>query len=151
MRKRIVSLGIVLAFSCMPLAAQTFVLMTGDSGLDITLSSLNVEARSDMGSFTTELSVTFQVRQTQIQSWITVERLQPAEIYLVLELARISRKPPATVIVVYRKYRGRGWGVVARELGIRPGSAEFREWKADADDRDRFVKARRQRNFPGGR
>ena len=128
----------------MPLGAQPLVLITGDSSLDITLRSLNVEASLDVGTFTAELSAGYGVSGAELRRWIAVERLQPAEVYMVLELSKIARRPPATVLAVYRRNPGKGWGVVARELGIRPGSAEFKEWKTDADDRTRKVKTRRQ-------
>jgi hypothetical protein len=144
MRNILLACGLVLGLSCMPLAAQTFVLATGDSSLDITLGSLNVEASTDVGTFTAELSTSYQVPRVQIQSWITVERLQPAEVYMVLELSRIARTTPTVVIASYRKHRGKGWGAVARDLGIRPGSAEWKAWKADADDRTQNVKNRKK-------
>jgi hypothetical protein len=131
--------------TALPLAAQSFSFNTGDASLDVTLSSINVQASGDIGPYTADLSVSFGVPQPQIRTWITVERMQPAEVYLALELGRISHRPPATVIAIYRRNHGRGWGVVARELGIRPGSAEFRELKGSAADKDRKIKGRKHR------
>ena len=144
MKYRLLLAAAVAALSAASLSAQTISFSTGDAGLDVSLSSLDLQARNDDGAFTTELSVSFQVEQPQIQTWITVEKLQPAEVYLVLELAKVSRRPPASVITVYKKNRGKGWGAVARALGIRPGSAEFRALKADADDRDHRARGRKR-------
>ena len=134
-----------LAILAAPLNAQGFFFATGDSSLDVSLNSINVQAEGDSGAYVSELSVSFGVPQPQIRTWMTVERLQPAEVYLVLELGRIAARPPATVIEMHRKYRGKGWGAVARALGIRPGSPEFRALKTSADERDRKLKMRKRR------
>ncbi len=38
----------------------------------------------------------------------------PPEVYLVLELGRLAGKPPATVIEIYKKNKGKGWGLWPR-------------------------------------
>ena len=125
------------AFLCMalaagivfPLAAQV-AFRSGDGELDGVLNSLNIEAVAKVGPFTADLSVSYGVPQPQIQGWISKDRLQPAEAFLVLELARISKKKPAAVLEIYKKNRGAGWGAVAKSLGIKPGSAQFKALKA---------------------
>jgi len=144
MIRRLLFAAAALVLSAMQLAAQTISFNTGDRGLDVTLSSLNLQARLDIGAFSTELSVSFGVAQPQIQNWITVEKLQPAEIYLVLELGRITKTPPATVIALYKDNKGKGWGAVAKALGIKPGSAEFKALKADAADREQKGKSKKR-------
>ena len=37
--------------------------------------------------------------------------------------------PPEHVVDQYRKNKGQGWGVIAKSLGIKPGSAEFHALK----------------------
>jgi hypothetical protein len=49
---------------------------------------------------------------------------------------RIARKPPAAVIEIYNKNKGKGWGAVARSLGIKPGSPEFKALKAAAAEEE---------------
>jgi hypothetical protein len=112
-----------------PLGAQ-IAFRSGDGELDGTLNSLNIEAVAKLGPFTADLSVSYGVPQPQIQGWISKDRLQPAEAFLVLELARISRRKPDTVLALYKKNRGAGWGAVARSLGIKPGSPQFKALKA---------------------
>jgi hypothetical protein len=34
-----------------------------------------------------------------------------------------------TVVEIYRKQKGQGWGAVAQSLGIKPGSADFHALK----------------------
>ncbi len=135
----------LLAALSIPLAAQTFSFNTGDASLDITLNSLNVQANADIGPFTADLSASFGVEQPQIQTWITVEKLQPAEVYLVLQLGTIASRPPASVIAVYKQNKGKGWGAVARSLGIKPGSPKFKALKDSAVEKDKKVKARKKK------
>ena len=37
----------------------------------------------------------------------------------------MSRQPTDRVLREYRTSKGKGWGVIAQSLGIKPGSAEF--------------------------
>jgi hypothetical protein len=41
----------------------------------------------------------------------------------------MTQKPPETVLHVYQANRGKGWGVIAKSLGIKPGSREFHALK----------------------
>ena len=143
-RRTIFSLSLLAALS-IPLGAQAISFNSGDASLDLTLNSLNVQASADTGSFSADLSVTFGVAQPQIQIWMTQERLQPAEVFLVLELGRISSRPPASVIQIYRVNKRKGWGAVAKALGIRPGSPEFKALKGSAADKDKKWKARKKK------
>jgi hypothetical protein len=145
MSNRLLLMAALLVSLCIPLAAQTFSFGTGDATLDVTLNSLNVQAKADIGPFTAELSASFGVAQPQIQSWITVEKLQPAEAYLVLELGKVASKPPATVLAAYKANKAKGWGAVAKALGIKPGSAEFKALKAATVEKDKKVKARKKK------
>ena len=141
MLRRTLSVLVMVAAITIPLAAQTFSFGTGDAGLDISLSSINVQAQANLGPFTADLSVSFGVPQSQVQAWITVEKLQPAEVYFMLELSKIAAKPPAKVIETYRANKGKGWGAVAKALGIKPGSPEFKALKAKVADKDKKIKA----------
>ncbi len=141
-RRFLVALFVLTALG-LPLAAQGF--KSGDAGLDASLSSINVQASADLGSFTAELSVEFGTKQAQIQTWIKTEKLQPAEVYLMLELGRIAKKPPATVLGIYKKNKGKGWGAVAQAMGIKPGSPEFKALKAAATARNKKLKAKKKK------
>lgn len=133
------------ALLSIPLAAQSFSFNTADASLDVTLNSLNVQARADIGPYTADLSASFGVGQPQIQVWMTQDNLQPAEVFLVLELGKLSSKPPASVIAVYKKNKGKGWGAVARALGIKPGCAQFKALKSSAAEKNEKVKGGKKR------
>ena len=127
----------------LPLAAQGF--KSGDAGLEASLNSINIQASADLGSFTAQLSADFGTKQAQLQTWMKTEKLQPAEIYLLLELGRIANKPPATVLGVYKKNKGKGWGAAAQAVGIKPGSSEFKALKSAAAARNKKLKAAKKK------
>jgi len=45
----------------------------------------------------------------------------------------MSGRPTARVVEQYRAHRDKGWGVLAKSLGIKPGSREFHALKRDQD------------------
>lgn len=97
-------------------------------GLDGFLDNLNIQARADMNGFSARVSTQFGVPDVQVRSIIgTVST--PADAFMVFQLGRMTQKPPATVLRVYQANRGKGWGVIAKSLGIKPGSPEFHALK----------------------
>jgi hypothetical protein len=54
---------------------------------------------------------------------------EPADAFMVFQLGQMTGRPAETVVQVYKTNRGKGWGVIAKELGIKPGSREFHALK----------------------
>ncbi len=107
-----------LAFLLAPLPA-----MAG-GGLDSFLSNVNIQARSDMNGFSAKVSAQFGVPEAQVR--IVLGKVsEPADAFMVFQLGQMANKSPDAVMQVYQSNKGRGWGVLAQELGIRPGSPEF--------------------------
>jgi hypothetical protein len=96
--------------------------------LNIFLRDLNVQARADMGGFSAKVSAQFGVPVPQVQAVIRAVD-SPADAFMCFELGRMTGKAPDTVLQVYRRHKGKGWGVIAKEMGIKPGSAEFHALK----------------------
>lgn len=114
------------------LAATVLVLWGGmaaaGGGLDAFLQQLDVQARADANGFSVKVSAQFGVPVPQVQAVIkTVDR--PADAFMVFQLGQMSQKPPDAVVQVYQANRGKGWGVIAQRLGIKPGSREFHALK----------------------
>jgi hypothetical protein len=97
-------------------------------GLDGFLSSLNVQARADLPGFSARVSAQFGVPRAQVQAVIQTVK-EPADAFMVFQLGRMASRPPETVVQVYQTHKGKGWGVIAKELGIKPGSSEFHALK----------------------
>ena len=52
-----------------------------------------------------------------------------ADAFMIFQLGQISGRAPERVLEVYRNSRSKGWGNMAKRLGIKPGSAEFNALK----------------------
>ena len=63
---------------------------------------------------------------------ITIGEMWPAT----LELSNYLNRPVYDVYSCYNKNKGKGWGVIAKEMGIKPGSDQFKETeKSDESER----------------
>jgi len=98
-------------------------------GLDDFLSHVNVQARVDLPGFSAKISNQFGVSQVQVQAVLGRVR-EPADAFMVFQLGQMSGRSPERVMEVYGPNKGQGWGVIAKELGIKPGSAEFHALKS---------------------
>ena len=102
--------------------------VSAQADLDGFLSGLNSSAHSDINDYGVRLSVQFGVPQPQVYSLIR-SVATPADAFMCLQLGQMLRLPPERILQTYNTNRGRGWGVIAKELGIKPGSAEFHALK----------------------
>jgi hypothetical protein len=113
------------------LTAAAFVLLTlGASAgtLDEFLANLNVRAQTDLHSFAYQVSSQFHVGQASVDLMLGNVQ-QPADAFMVYHLSQACGRPPEEVYRVYQHRKGRGWGELAKELGIKPGSREFHALK----------------------
>lgn len=100
--------------------------------LNVFINNMNVQARADLPGFKTNLSVTFGVPMPQVE--VIMSKVQaPADAYMVLKVGQVARQPDEVVLHEYQANRGKGWGVIAKNLGIKPGSREFHELKRGFD------------------
>jgi hypothetical protein len=95
-------------------------------GLEDFLANVNVQARVDLPGFSAKISNQFGVPQVQVQAVLRTVR-EPADAFMVFQLGEMSGRAPERVMGVYSP--GKGWGVIAKELGIKPGSADFHALK----------------------
>jgi len=123
----------LLLYSFYPLQAQY---NTGDPELDKTLITLDTEASISFGAFKANISSRYHVSAGMIE-YLTVDiGMTSGDIYLTLEIAEITKKSVNQVVVAYESNKGQGWGVIARELGIEPGSIEFHILKGNAKSQE---------------
>lgn len=119
--KRFIFFSLLLALLS-PLAAFA-------GGLEDFLSNVNVQARVDLPGFSAQISNQFGVPLPQVQAIVQTVR-EPADAFMVFQLGQFSGRQPERVMDVYSRSKGKGWGVIAKELGIKPGSAEFHALKS---------------------
>ncbi len=98
-------------------------------GLEDFLSNINVQARVDLPGFSARISNQFGVPLPQVQAIVQTVR-EPADAFMVFQLGQFSGRQPDRVMDVYSRSKGKGWGVIAKELGIKPGSSEFHALKS---------------------
>jgi hypothetical protein len=114
--------------------AVTFVFLVGGlpgvarADLNVFLQKLNVQAKADIGKYTVQLGAQFGVPQEQITA-IIKKTDSPADAFMVLQLGQMSKKDNDTVVRTYQGSKSKGWGAIAHELGIKPGSPEFHALK----------------------
>ena len=99
------------------------------SGLSGFLDELEIHASKDMGSFKADLSLTFDVSDGTVNGLFEVMS-KPSDVYMCLRLGEVAKQPIDRVVEDYRKNKGQGWGVIAKNMGIKPGSEEFHALKA---------------------
>lgn len=97
-------------------------------GLEDFLANVNIQARADLPGFSVKVSTQFGVPVPQVQAVIRSVQ-EPADAFMVFQLGQMSGKQPDTVLSVYAPNKKKGWGAIAKELGIKPGSAEFHALK----------------------
>ena len=115
---------------------------TGSNQLDADLNSINVDADLNFGAFRTQLSVSYNVTEKKIQYMKGSLGMKSGEIYLALEISKLSRRSIDDIIVIYKKHKGKGWGYIAKQAGIKPGSAEFHQLKNNASSKKNKGKGR---------
>lgn len=110
-------------------AAQTrvFTPKTGDTELDQTLVNVNNEAVKDLNTFKNHLqtALAFPVKKTEE----LLQTLAPGDVFMVAQTAQITSKPVDDVVKSYNMNKDKGWGAIAKDLGIKPGSKEFHALK----------------------
>ena len=96
------------------------------------IRDFNISAEADSSGFRARLATRFQIGDVQINAVLSnVDR--PADAYMVLRLGEMSNRPPEYVMREYKAGKGKGWGVLAKRLGIKPGSKEFHALKRGQD------------------
>lgn len=92
----------------------------------------NVMAAADPSGFRARLETRFRVGDAEIGAVISnAENF--ADAYMLLRFGEISHQPMNRVMERYRAEKGKGWGVLAKSLGIKPGSEDFKALKYSQD------------------
>ena len=96
--------------------------------LDRFLGEINVTAHADPSGFRADLSATFRVSSREVNGLFEIFD-SPADVYMTLRIGEVAEVPIDRVVSQYRANKGQGWGAIAKNLGIKPGSAEFHALK----------------------
>ncbi len=105
------------------------------------IRDFNINAEADPSGFRVRLAARFKIGDAEIKTVLSnVEK--PADAYVVLRLVEMSKQPTNYVIENYKSGKGKGWGALAKSLGIKPGSNEFHALKRGHDLYDDKPKVR---------
>jgi len=94
--------------------------------------AFNAKAKSSGDLFLNKMTLRFGFSSGEIRR---IHRLtgNPFHAYMIFRLAELSGKSLSVVLQAYQSHKDQGWGVMSKELGIRPGSPAFKQLK-NSDD-----------------
>lgn len=96
------------------------------------MHDMTVEASGDLSRFHARLAARFHIGDVQINA-VLGKVSHHADAYMVLRLHELSGLSIDVVLDHYHEQQGKGWGALAKSLGIKPGSAEFHRLKQGHD------------------
>ena len=127
------TLAAVLAASAGSVGAQTLSLnwnpRSGDVWVDTQLADMNRYGSSYRDPFIDEMVRYHEAPRDLVNDLLVSRRWAPGDVYYACAIAQVINRPCRYVADEWQANRGQGWGVVAKRLGIKPGSAEFHRLK----------------------
>jgi hypothetical protein len=92
----------------------------------------NIAAQADPSGFRARIAARFRIGDAEIDA-VLRDVHDPADAYLVFRFGEMAHRPPAYVVEHYKGGKKKGWGALAKSLGIKPGSPEFHALKSGHD------------------
>lgn len=114
---------IFVLFMCLSCAGQA---MADD--LDIFLDDLDNQAREDRVGYVDSIGHHFGIPAREVEDVLRSSR-RPSDAFMIFELGRSLGLDRDRVMRTYEGGKGKGWGAMAQEMGIKPGSKEFHALK----------------------
>ena len=111
---------------------QMFFISSAFAGDFAWLDELNVAAKADSSGFRVKLATRFRIGDAEIKTVLSKVNNR-SDAYMIFRLGELSHRHHYDVLKIYRKHSGQGWGVMAKKLGIKPGSSEFHALKRGHD------------------
>ena len=115
-------------------AAQNFSLnwnpRSGDVWVDTQLRDMNTYGTRYREPFIDEMVRYHDAPRDLVRDLLVNQRWAPGDIYYACSIASITGRPCRDVVNEWERDNGQGWGVIAKRMGIKPGSAEFHRLKA---------------------
>ena len=127
------ALAVALAAASGGVVAQAFVFgfnpRSGDVWVDTQLRDMNNYGYRDREPFIDEMVRYHGAPRDLVRDLLINERWAPGDIYYACSIASIIGRPCRYVVDQWERDHGQGWGVMAKRMGIKPGSAEFHRLK----------------------
>jgi hypothetical protein len=96
------------------------------------VKDFNIKAEADPSGFRARLRARFKIGNAEIEAVLSTAE-EPADAYIVFRLGEMSGESTDYVVEKYKAGKGKGWGNLAKSLGIKPGSSEFHALKRNHD------------------
>ena len=132
-----------------PVVKAALAFNTGDVEFDLALNTMNAEAKLDVKVFIGNLSLSFGNEKKDLAKLISEDKMEPMDVYMALTLARLTEKSLEDVVKAHKANKKKGWGVIAKSLGIKPGSKAFHALKKSGTDRLKKVKKDKEEKGKG--
>jgi hypothetical protein len=127
------SLALVLAAAGQTAHAQDFTFgwnpRSGDVWMDSWLGDMNRYGQRYRDPFVDEMVRYHGAPRDLVVDLLGPRRWAPGDVWMACNIASIIGRPCRYVVDVYERDHGNGWGNIAKQLGIKPGSAEFHRLK----------------------
>lgn len=111
--------------------AFAFIPNTGDIAIDTRLGDFNVYASGNVDGFVDELVVSYGAPRRLVREYVVERRWPPGDVYYACALAYYSRHSCSSVLNMYQHDHRRGWGLLAKRLGVTPGTPAFHTLKGN--------------------
>ena len=130
-----VSLVAALAFAGAASAQYAYDTMpsTGDPTLDAILETINLLYGEELSYYVDEIVHDTGAPAVVVEEYIVERRYAPSDVWMIAELSQQSGRPFGEVASTFEQHREQGWGAVARQVGVKPGSPQFHALKNDAN------------------
>lgn len=116
-----------------PATAQDFTFgwnpRSGDVWVNTWLSDINRYGSRYQRPFIDEMVRYHGAPRDLVRELLLRRDWAPGDIYYACAIAQVIGRPCRYVVDEWERSHGQGWGVVAKRLGIKPGSAQFHQLK----------------------
>jgi hypothetical protein len=128
--KKIVTTCFFLCFVLLSAFAQSqFAPKSGDADLDKELVEVNNTAKKNLANFKKDMLDRYLLKNEKVEELLNVKKMEPGDVAMAAKVAKVIDVDIDIVIGTYDKNKGKGWGEIAKQMGIKPGSKEFHELK----------------------
>ena len=102
---------------------------SGDVWVDTHLADMNRYGTRYRDPFVDEMVRYHGAPRDLVVDLLGPRRWAPGDVYMACTIASIIGRPCRYVVDVYERDHGHGWGNIAKQMGIKPGSPEFHRLK----------------------
>jgi len=92
------------------------------------LKKIDREVREDIMEFTKQMSFGFGLSIPEVE--VIIKGFpHPSDAFMIIRIGKLSNHSLEDALRVYNSNSNRGWGYIAKQMEIKPGSREFNELK----------------------